>query len=177
MSHPNDNIKTHLLNSFVLGFLMTVHKSCKNKSWSPTRGLKCSDLTWKLVVFWKLVAEWRWSLKTGCPKFDCSFLIRENAYDRCNEIQPYICFPYPWWVCKVRIRPMVHKAGAYPSFCNTTSALPMKPLQRLPMLKMVQLWRSGAIVEKCNSVPAYRCLSGCLWTPRIIQVGTYQLLF
>ena len=34
-----------------------------NERLSLTRGYKCSDLTWKLLVLWKFVVEGRYSLR------------------------------------------------------------------------------------------------------------------
>lgn len=45
-----------------------------NERWWPTRVSKCSDMTWKRLVFGELVADEGGSLKRGgCNRqFDCS---------------------------------------------------------------------------------------------------------
>ena len=56
---------------------------------SLTRGFKYGDLIWKLLVFWKLVAEERCSLTTGRRnrRFHCIFSCQSIFQGALEEIQ------------------------------------------------------------------------------------------
>ena len=127
---------------------------------------------WNVIWLGKLRYFENWSLKGGgrlkevVPSSTVVSYSTENAYDGCN---PTFALHTHGEYVKSASGQLIHNVGAYSSFCNTTSEPPMWPSRTLSMLIMVYLWRSGAIVEKCNSVPAYHCLFGCLWTPRIYK--------